>query len=72
MPVLAGKKNADAVPLAAASTASSQSFARPVSTSVAAAAWLTPLTTFEVTITWWRGSRSLHTPPTSRNKTVGT
>ena len=35
------------------------------------APWLRPLTTFETTITRWRGSRSAQMPPTSRKSTCG-
>ena len=69
--VLAGKKNADEAPLTAASTASCQICAWPVSSSTATTAWLAPLARFEATITWWRGSRSAQTPPKSRSRMTG-
>jgi hypothetical protein len=71
-PWAAGKKNPSPVPRAAASAISSQTVARPVSTSTAEQAWASAWTTFAATITLCRGSRSATTPPHSRKATIGT
>ena len=51
IPELAGKKNADYAPFTAASTASKVMLAWCESNSTATIAWLSPLQTFEATIT---------------------
>ena len=72
IPVEAGKKNAELVPLSAASAASCQIRAWPERRSAATAPCVSPLARFEATITWWRGSRSAQIPPASRKSTCGT
>jgi hypothetical protein len=63
IPCEAGKKNAAEVPFSTLRTTSCQISALPVSRSAATFPCVAMLTTFEVTMTAWRGSRSAITPP---------
>ncbi|WUE08695.1 hypothetical protein OHA25_08100 [Nonomuraea sp. NBC_00507] len=58
----AGWKNAPAAPVTISRPTSDQTDAVPVSTSVAVMSWLTPHTSWHVTMTDSRGSRSATTP----------
>src|SRR5262249_42793757 len=70
-PLAAGKKNALLAPLTAARAAICQIRACPEKRSAATVAWLRSLSTFDATITRFRGSRSAQMPPSSRKTTTG-
>ncbi len=59
------------VPTAAARTASCQTRAWPVRTSVADMACASAWSALAPAMTWWRGSRSAMTPPMSRKLITG-
>ena len=70
-PFAAGRKNASAVPNSASIAISSQILTTPAKISAASRACRAKRTRSVTTITRWRGSRSAHTPPISRNATSG-
>ena len=72
IPVIAGLKNALAAPAIAASAASTHIPGSPAISSAAIAPCAASRIRSVVTISARRGSRSAHTPPTSRNATSGT
>ena len=67
----AGRKNASAAPCRAASTASCQICAVPVSSSTAPVIWTAARTRSLAIMSAARGSLSAHTPPTSASRTSG-
>jgi hypothetical protein len=69
--VYAGRKNASAVPNRASITTRCQISTPPVKISVASSACRPKRIRSVTIITRWRGSRSAHTPPISRNATSG-
>jgi hypothetical protein len=71
IPCEAGKKNAAEVPFSTLRTTSCQISALPVSRSAATFPCVAMLTTFEVTMTARRGSRSAITPPRRMNAAFG-
>ncbi len=71
IPEIAGLKNALAAPAIAASAAIAQTPGSPAISSAAIRPWAAKRMRSVVTISARRGSRSAHTPPTSRNATSG-
>ena len=70
-PVNAGRKNASAAPKTASMTMMCQTSTAPVKISTASSACVAARIRSVVSITRWRGSRSAHTPPISRQPTNG-
>ena len=71
-PMIAGPKKADAAPLTRAPARKTHSSPPPVRIATARPAWTAARMTSEPTMSSRRGTRSAHTPPTSRNSTRGT
>ena len=70
-PVNAGRKNASAAPNTASITTMCQISTAPVKINAASSACIVARIRSVATITRWRGSRSAHTPPSSRQPTNG-
>jgi hypothetical protein len=71
-PSAAGRNRAVAAPLSADSVITCHNSAAPVMNSAASAAWVAARARSETIIRAWRGTRSAHTPPASRNTTIVT